>query len=294
MLNWTVDEGLSPSELLSGRAPTGLDEWVVDVDSAAEHNFVLDTTYDMITPSGRKAASLVGIFAFEGSDVGPTFMAMETSALRDYALLDDTWDQIQIAADGSVPLLKVQTAIDSALNSSSQRVVVLDRASLAANQQSEFNEALDIIGGILLGFALVALFVSIFIIANTFSITTSQRTRELGLLRAIGATPGQVLRSVVSESIVIGLVASAIGIIAGIGLAYGTRGLLNLVGAEIPSFDLILTTSTIAFAFLVGTIVTVLSALFPALTASRTSPIAAITGHSDPPRSRRLVLSSAH
>ena len=84
MLNWTVDEGLSPSELLSGRAPTGPDEWVVDVDSAAEHNFVLDTTYDMITPSGRKTASLVGIFAFEGSDVGPTFMAMETSALRDY------------------------------------------------------------------------------------------------------------------------------------------------------------------------------------------------------------------
>lgn len=280
MFNWTADEAINPSEMVEGVAPTDADQWVVDVESAEEHSFVVGRDYDMITPSGRRTAELVGLFAFDGDALGATLMAMEPEALKDYALYEGTYEMIQISTDGSRPVADVQADLEAAFNTGAiPRVQVQDQASLAADAQSDFNQALDIIGGILLGFALVALFVSIFIIAITFSITTSQRTRELGLLRAIGSTPGQILRSVLGESVVIGVIASTLGLGAGVIIAFGIRAAVNAIGLSIPSFDVVIAPNTIITAYLVGTIVTVLSALFPAIAASRTSPIAAITGH---------------
>ncbi|NNC81615.1 MAG: ABC transporter permease [Acidimicrobiales bacterium] len=282
MFNWSADNAINPLTMVEGVPPTEADQWVVDTLSAEEHSFVVGRDYDMITPSGRRTAKLVGVFEFEGDSLGATLMAMETESLKDYALYDDIYMQIQIATDGSRPIADVQADLESAFNTGAvPRVVIKDQASLAADAQADFNQALDIIGGILLGFALVALFVSIFIIAITFSITTSQRTRELGLLRAVGSTPRQILGSVLGESVVIGLIASTLGLGAGVIIAFGIRAAVNAIGLSIPSFDVVIAPNTILIAYLVGTIVTVLSALFPAITASRTSPIAAITGHED-------------
>jgi putative ABC transport system permease protein len=283
VFNWTSDEGISPLTIVDGVEPTGPDEWVVDDESAEEHSFVVGRTYDMITPSGRRTAELVGIFSFDGDALGATLMSMEQANLEDYALFEPgEYEAIQIATDGSRPIEDVQADLEAAFNTGAvPRVEVKDKASLEADAQADFNQALDIFGGILLGFALVSLFVSIFIIAITFSITTTQRTRELGLLRAVGSTPGQILRSVLGESLVIGLVASTLGIASGVGIAYGIRWLLNLLGFSLPTFDVVLNPNTILIAYAVGTLVTTLSALFPAITASRTSPIAAIIGHDD-------------
>jgi putative ABC transport system permease protein len=128
----------------------------------------------------------------------------------------------------------------------------------------------------LMAFAYIALFVGMFIIYNTFSIIIAQRMREMAMLRAVGASRRQVLRSVLLESATIGAVSSAIGLGAGVLMSFGLRGLLTAVGLEIPSGDVVITGGTIATAFTVGITVTMISSIGPALRASRIAPIAAL------------------
>ena len=158
------------------------------------------------------------------------------------------------------------------------RVLVQDQTQVHAETLAQFGAGIDLFGWALLGFALVSLFVSIFIIANTFSIVVGQRIRELGLLRAVGATPKQIWISVVAESFIIGLLASVVGIGAGVGIAFGLSALLEVMGIPLPAFDVILSPFTLSVALLVGTAVTVLSSVLPAVSAARTAPITAITG----------------
>ncbi len=278
-----TDGVTSALSIVEGQAPAGPGEWAVDPESAAEHGFVIGDSYDFITPSGRQNGQLVGTFTFDGFVEGPTFMSMTRETLQDYLLLGDRYDAISIAADGSVPVPELIASVNGALNTDPNfaRVEVQNQEELIADASAGFNQALDIIGGILLGFALLSLFVSIFIIVIIFAITVGQRTRELGLLRAIGSTPGQVLRSVMAESFFIGLLASILGIIGGAIIALLIRAVLNAAGLGIPSFGIVIKPLTILVAFGVGIGVTMLAATFPAITASRTSPISAITGSSE-------------
>jgi len=278
---WSDDSNVL--SIVSGRAPEVDTEWVIDPDSLAEHGFVVGDTYDFITPSGRRQGTLVGTYTFEGYVEGPTYMSMTNDTLRDYLVYGDRYDAISIVADGSVEVPDLMVAIDAALNTNEgfPRVLVQDQEELIADTTAEFNQALDIIGGILLGFALLSLFVSVFIIVIIFAITVGQRTRELGLLRAIGSTPGQVLRSVLAESFLIGLLASVLGILGGVVIALGIRAVLNAAGLGIPSFGIVIKPATVIIAFAVGVGVTMLAASVPAFSASRTSPIAAITGASE-------------
>ncbi len=282
VFSWSNNEALNAGiTILSGEAPLEQNQWVIDNKSLEEHGFVVGDTYTFVTPSGQQESQLVGTYTFEGFIEGPTYMTMQAETIREWMLFDERYDFISIVADGTVPVAELQASIDETLNSGEARFIVLDQAGLIADAQDEFNLVLDIIGGILLGFAIVALFVSIFIIANTFAITTSQRTRELGLLRAIGATPGQIRTSVLAESFMIGVISSLLGIGAGAIIALILRQILNALGLGIPSFDVVLRPQTVIYALVVGVTVTMLAAIFPAIGAARTSPIAAISGHTD-------------
>ena len=146
----------------------------------------------------------------------------------------------------------------------------------AAEQTEQVREGLGFLRTALLVFAFVALFVGAFVIFNTFNIVVTQRTRELGLLRALGASRGQVFRSVVIESLVIGLLGSAVGLAAGIGLAVLLKQGLEAIGLELPPTPLAIRPTTIIAAFVVGTVVTVVASVFPARRASRVSPIEAL------------------
>ncbi len=293
--SWTEESQLNPNEIVDGRAPTGPGEWIIDIGAADHHDFIVGETYDLITPAGRASAELVGTFRF-GSDNttnGATLMGFELETIRDHLLLGDVFHAISIGVDGSVPVSTLELTLASALGNpvdpdptddelpEGSRVEVQNRADLQSDVTGQFNQALDIFGGVLLAFALIALFVSIFIIANTFAIVTGQRVRELGLLRAVGATPSQIRRSVLIESLFIGIVASLIGIGVGVGIAYGMRELLSLLGIDLPSFGVVLKPFTITLAMFVGVVVTMLSAILPAFKASRVAPIAAITGSAD-------------
>lgn len=279
--SWTEEEQLNPLIIVEGSAPTEPGEWVIDLDAAADHGFKVGETTTFVTLEGRQEATLVGTFRFgeENTTNGATLMAFELSTARDFFGVPEGYDSIAIGIDGSVPVVEVEAALNAALDT--DRIIVQNQADLLAETQGDFNLFVDIFGYILLGFALIALFVSIFIIANTFAIVTSQRIRELGLLRAVGATPSQIRRSVLIESTLIGLIASAIGLIVGVGIAFLMRWLLALVGIELPSFDIILRPLTIIVAFGVGTLVTVIAAIVPAFSAAKVSPISAITGSTE-------------
>ncbi|MEP6697872.1 MAG: FtsX-like permease family protein, partial [Pseudonocardiales bacterium] len=139
----------------------------------------------------------------------------------------------------------------------------------------------------LLVFAAVALFVGAFIIFNTFTMLVAQRTRELALLRALGASRRQVTWSVLIEAVAVGAVASALGLGLGVLVAQGLRGLFTLVGADLPSGPIVFAPRTVIVAFAVGIVVTALAALFPARRASAVSPMAALRDAATPDRSLR-------
>ena len=147
------------------------------------------------------------------------------------------------------------------------------QAKKATHDTSGF---LNIIQNFLLAFAGIALFVGSFVIANTLSITIAQRTRELATLRTLGATRRQVLRTVLLEALVIGLLASVAGLLLGIGLAKGLNSLFKSFGIDLPQASTVLATRTIVVSLAVGVAVTLLAALRPALRATHVPPIAAV------------------
>ena len=166
----------------------------------------------------------------------------------------------------------------------------------AAQQTSDLESQLGFLRTFLLIFAYVALFVGAFIIFNTFSITVAQRTREFGLLRTLGATRGQVVRSVVAEGVMLGFGGALVGLLAGFGLAPALDELFKAFGADLPDSGTVIEFRTVWVSLLAGTAVTVVAGLLPALRAARVTPIAAMregvalerAKHS--PRRRRIVL----
>jgi putative ABC transport system permease protein len=151
-----------------------------------------------------------------------------------------------------------------------------------AETTTSFTSEIDLVGNILLGFGGLALFVSMFIIYNTFGIVMNQRTRELALLRTIGAEPRQIRRSVRAESFAIGALASAGGIAGGIGVAKGLDALFAASGAKLADYPLIVAPRTIIAAVAIGVGVTMLAAMGPARRAANTPPIVALTGAGEP------------
>ena len=164
-------------------------------------------------------------------------------------------------------------------------VAVRTGAEQAATDSSNLESDLSFLRTFLLVFAYVALVVGAFIIFNTFSITVAQRTREFGLLRTLGASRAQVMRSVVEEGLLLGVGGAVIGLFGGIGLAPALDGLFKAFGADLPDSGTVLETRTIVVSLLVGTGVTVLAGLAPALRATRVPPLAAMReGVEIPPR----------
>jgi putative ABC transport system permease protein len=164
--------------------------------------------------------------------------------------------------------------------------VVQSAAAESQDQQEEISEFTSFIRYFLLAFAGISLFVGAFVIFNTFSITIAQRTREFATLRTIGASRRQVLGSVILESLVIGLVASLVGLALGLLLAEGIQALFRSFDFELPTADRVFALRTVVVSLIVGVFVTLAAGLFPALRATRVPPIAAVREGAMLPRSR--------
>ncbi len=287
--NWEDDQELTPFRLVEGRGPSGPDEVALDSVSAQKGGYGVGDEVALVGPDGPFSARLAGIFRYgtSGNLAGATIAAFDTPQAQQLVLGGaDAFTEVDAIAASGVGQDTLAAAVSSALGD----VVTVRTGQQAADEAAAaISEGLAFVNVFLLVFAGIALFVGTFIILNTFSMLVAQRSQELALLRAIGATRGQVTRSLVVESALVGLAGSLVGIGVGVAVAFGLQGLFAAIGAEIPTDGLVVSPRTIAVGLIVGVVATVLAALAPALRASRIAPMAALRDDATlPSRSLRL------
>lgn len=283
----------SPVELTSGHVPRGAGEAVLDADTADKKHVETGDTLTVMAQPGSFRVEVVGIATFRTTNPGAAllFLDPEVAATR---LLGsaDLATSISIEAADGVTDAELKTRVAAALGSGPYDVRTADeQAKSAAENLGGF---LDVIKYVMLGFAGIAVLVGVFLIVNTFSMLIAQRTRELGLLRALGADRRQVRRSVLTEALLLGLVGSTVGLAAGIGLAAGLIRLMSAFGMNLNTAEMVIGWVTPVSAYAVGVGVTFVAAYLPARRAATVSPMAAladadVAGVGRPLRVRAMV-----
>jgi putative ABC transport system permease protein len=277
--NWIDDEGLNPFELSSGRAPDADDEVVLDENTAEDEGWSLGSTVTFLSKAGPTDLRLVGTASYGaiGGVPGSSLVATNDTTAQQLFAEPGRYDNVLVAAAPGVTAAELVDRIGSSpVAASGAGLEALSGEQDTTDKQADFKDDVAFFNQFLMAFAYVALFVGVFIIYNTFSIVVAQRMKDIAMLRAIGARRGQVLRAIVLESIVVGLVSAAAGLVAGVGLSFALRALLTTVGLDIPSDSLVISAATIATAFVVGVTVSVLSSVVPAVRAGKVRPVAAL------------------
>ncbi len=279
--NYIADDPTSAFEIMSG-GPPGPGEVLVDVDSAAEYEVEIGDTLNVRSLAERVDLTVSGTVRFgEDNGAGAAFFLFDTETTQLLFDYPDAFQQINLASDPGVTEEELAAEVTKFLESEDWKDAGYE-AVTGQIVEDEFSDQFDTIINIfqnaLLGFAVVALVVSAFIINNTFSIVLGQRIKELGLLRTLGATGRQVRASVLTEAGLIGVVASIIGLLGGIGVAW----LINFAIAQagggdgLPEGPLVLAPRTWIAAAVVGLGVTLLAGFSPARKAATIPPIAAL------------------
>jgi putative ABC transport system permease protein len=275
----------NPLKLFEGRWPAAAGEVVIDAGTADEQGYRIGDTVEITTLQPKRAFELVGVAQYGSVDSlgGASFTVFTIPAAQELLDRAGRYDAISVAARDDVSEDELVAAIEPVLPDDAEVVSATDEA---ATQQEEISGFTQIFRYFLLAFAGIALFVGAFVIFNTFSITVAQRTREFATLRTIGASRRQVLTCVILESLVIGLLASLVGLGLGVLLAEGIETLFRSFGLDLPTADRVFAPRTIVVSLLVGVGVTLASGLFPAVRATRVPPIAAVREGSTLPPSR--------
>ncbi len=274
-MNWVTVPQLNPFTINSGRAPAGPDEIVIDKHSASVANLHVGDRTTVLSTGAPRQATIVGIARFGAIDTPGALAVVLFDDVTAQAVLNQPGqvDGIAVTARKGVSPDTLVARLAPVAGASNQ---VLSGAKLTKEHQDQIGKDISQFGTFLTIFALIALFVGAFIINNTFSIIVSQRTKEMALLRAVGASGRQVRSAVLAEAAVTGLVASAIGVVAGIGVAAGLLALLSALGVDIPVGATVVTPSTVMISVVVGLVITLVSAVMPARRASKVPPIAAL------------------
>src|SRR5918992_1057629 len=277
---------LSPFKIKEGRAPKGDDEVVIDAATAKNENFAVGDKV-RIDASQTGTYTLVGIVGFGSQDnlAGATFVLWDMPTAQRVLHRLGEFDEIAVKAKEGVTRPQLVAQLQPVLPNGIE-AVTSDVA--AAQQAGDVKEALGFFNTFLLAFAAVALFVGSFIIFNTFTIIVAQRLRELALLRALGASRKQVTRSVLAEALIVGFVASAVGVGGGVVVAALLKSLLAAFGMDLPSHALVIKPRTIIVPVIVGVLITTLASWGPARKASKVPPVAAIRGADEIPEGRTL------
>ncbi len=270
--NWQ-DTELDALELVAGEYPDEPGEFALDETTAANEGFMIGGTYDIVGINGREPFELVGTNRF-GEENALAGAVLTSFTLDELQRLDGSEGQIlfvDIASD-----VETEVLIERLTDVLPPDVEAVPGDVVVAEDKEDFSAVVDIFGNVLLAFALVAVFVSTFIISNTFNILLGQRVRELALLRALGASGAQVRTSSLLESLLVGVIASILGLGGGVLMALGLRGVMSALGLTLPSIDIIIAPRTIIVALIVGIGVTMLASLTPARRAATVPPVAAM------------------
>ncbi|MGH9172279.1 MAG: ABC transporter permease [Acidimicrobiales bacterium] len=274
--SWGKNSQLSQLSLVSGSPPTNAHDVVIDEGTAKKYGFSVGDPVKILLTGAPETFTITGLVRFGSTDnlLGTTIAAFSTPTAQ--KLFDEVgrYDAIDVLAKPGVDKAQLERAIAAVLP---HGVQVVTGQTVAAEQTNEINSALSFFSTALLVFAFIALFVGAFTIFNTFSIIVGQRTRELALLRIVGASRWQVFRSVLTEATIVGAVSSLLGLGLGVVTALGLRALLKGFGLTLPAGSLVFEAHTVVAALAVGVGVTVLSAIGPAYRAVHIPPIAAIS-----------------
>src|ERR687892_2554064 len=267
----------APFETLTyteGRPPENANEASIDESTADREDFSIGDTLRIAGPAGVKAYDIVGLQRLGSTSSGGPRTAQLT--LPEAQRLTDKqgeFDGISIEAADGVSPGELARRIDRVLPA---RLTVETGTQAAERQSDDIKEDLSFFRIVLLVFGGVALLVGSFLIFNTFSITIAQRIRELGLLRTLGATRGQILRGMLLEATLIGVIGSLIGVVAGIGFASALNAIFKSFGIDLPNTGTVIETRTVIVAVVGGLGVTFDAAPSPALRATRVSPMSAL------------------
>ena len=269
---------------VQGHLPNSADEMAIDQATAKREHLRIGAQLVIAGAAPARRYTISGIAKFAGSEsFGGTSVALLLSTQAQYVAGEPgEYDSVNVAADPGISPEELASRLRAALPTT---LIVRTGAQEAANQASELEEKLGFLRTFLLIFAYVALAVGAFIIFNTFTITVAQRMREFGLLRTLGASRAQIMRSVVEEGLLLGLAGSVVGLLVGLGLAPALDGLFKAFGADLPDNGTVLESRTVIISLGVGTVITVFAGFFPALRATRVPPMAAMReGVRLPPR----------
>lgn len=273
-----------------GSGPERDSQIALDEDSADKGKYRVGDTVRVATNGPAKDYTLSGVFTTEDGAVnaGGSLVLFDTSVAQKLYLRPGHFKDVTIAAAAGASDQKILDAVRPLLPKDAQ---VQTGKELADEQAREIEQGLSNLNTMLLAFAAIALFVGIFLIANTFTMLVAQRTRELALMRAVGASRmRQVKRSVMLEALVVGTLASVIGFVLGIGLATGLRSAMTSFGAKVPAGPLVISPTAIIAALTVGVLVTVLAAWLPARRAAKIPPVAAMGSAHLPATTKSLVV----
>jgi putative ABC transport system permease protein len=274
----------NPLTLIEGSWP-GPNQVVVDKETASKEDFEVGETVGVQAEGPVRRMRIAGIMQFSSglSIGGATLAGFDLPTAQSLMKKEGRLDEIAVAAKPDATEQELVSQIQEILPPGTQVKTGSEQAEADAEETNEF---ITFLQGFLLAFGGIALFVGSFVIANSLSITIAQRTRELATLRTLGASRRQVLGSIIVEALVVGIVASIVGLFLGLLLAKGLFWLFDAVGFTLPNTGLVFETRTIVVALLAGILVTLLASLRPAARATRVPPIAAVREGSTLPPGR--------
>ncbi|MFJ5153669.1 ABC transporter permease [Streptomyces sp. NPDC088353] len=271
--NWN-DNDSRTMRITSGAAPKGADQVMVDADTADKHHLKLGDEIGLITAVGTHRAHVSGIAAFTVTNPGAAIFYLDTpTAQRTLVGRTDVYTNVNVTAAKGVTDEQLKKNVASALGAGYK---VQTAKEVADANQKDIESFLNVMKYGMLGFAGIAFLVGIFLIINTFSMLVAQRTREIGLMRAIGSSRRQVNRSVLIEALLLGVVGSVLGVGAGVGIAVALMKIMGQAGMNLSTDDLTVAWTTPVIGLVLGVVVTVLAAYLPARRAGKVSPMAAL------------------
>jgi putative ABC transport system permease protein len=278
-VTWTADERLNPLRIREGREPRGDGEVAIDVATAeSAAGYAVGDTATVLVQTGPVQVRVVGTVTVGSAKslAGATMAVFARETAQQLLAEPGKYDEIAVVAADGVSQEEITARIDAGLPAGAETVTGI----AITEENQDFAQSVMRPFTVFMGFfAGIALLVGAFMIFNAFSITVAQRTRENGLLRALGASRRQVLSSVLVEALAVGVLASLLGLGAGFAIATGLNALIEALGFDIPSEGLVFAPRTVVIALVAGVTVTLVAAVSPARKAAKVAPIAAMSSH---------------
>ncbi|MCX5265409.1 ABC transporter permease [Streptomyces sp. NBC_00199] len=285
--SWNANEART-MKITEGAAPKGSGQVMVDEDTADKHHLKLGDEIGVITAVGTHTAKISGIAAFQVTNPGAAIFYLDTATAQKTLVGEsNVYTNVNVTAAAGVSDEQLKKNVAAGIGADYKVQTAKETADANRKDVGSF---LDVMKYAMLGFAGIAFLVGIFLIINTFSMLVAQRTREIGLMRAIGSSRKQVNRSVLAEALLLGVVGSVLGVGAGVGIAVGLMKLMSMTGMNLSTDDLTVAWTTPVVGMILGIVVTVLAAYLPARRAGKVSPMAALRDAGAPADARAGVV----